>query len=263
MRAEKPPTPSMATAAPPPQTAPEARRPRAAWRSGAGTSVSASTKTRKRPRAAAGAGVAGAGDLVDRLEDHRGPVLPGDRGRPVGRVVVADDDLAGEVHRRHGLLQSLESPGKQVLLVVGGHDDGVVWRGAAHAPSRVAERERRVARPGAEKAPPKRRACAAEEDGARVRPRDRPLALALHRQGRPGDRGRASRRDRARRAPRPRAPRPPPGGDRRAVPGQPPDPDHRERGPGEAGACGPWTGSGPGWRPPWPASAGTPPTSVA
>src|SRR6266446_3939459 len=72
-------------------------------------------------------------DLVPRLGDDPRPGRPGDLGRAVRGVVVAHHELAAGGYGTHGRAQAVEGEGEQRLLVVGGHDDGVVW--PRHLPS--------------------------------------------------------------------------------------------------------------------------------
>ncbi len=75
----------------------------------------------------AGTGVARAADVVDRLENHPGAPVTGDRGRAILAVVVDNDDLDRAVPLPlvvpRGTFQRVEGAGEVVFLVPGRHDD--------------------------------------------------------------------------------------------------------------------------------------------
>src|SRR5688572_32804338 len=86
-------------------------------------------------RGAGCTGVARARDLVDRLEHHLGPRVPGDRSRGVGRVVVTDDEFCGApggFERHERVPDTPQRRGEAALLVEGWNDDRnlhLIWGG--------------------------------------------------------------------------------------------------------------------------------------
>ncbi len=81
--------------------------------------------------------VARAGDLVDWLEYHLRPGCARDFRSPVGRIVIADDELsrpALTLEHPHGLFQMVQGLGEKPLFVEGWDNDGdfqaviIPWR---------------------------------------------------------------------------------------------------------------------------------------
>ena len=190
-----------------------------------------------RPRAR----VAGPGDLVDRLEHHRAPRVPGGLGGAVGRVVVAHDELAAERRAPPAprARRRVSRAGAPPRCRPGGRWSSLVAASQRQDSRNGGEMPKASSRPGL---PRKSRATSGPGEEPRGGRRGPEPALDMS----PGPyiarwTAPPARRSRTRsspRAPGPRLPRPAPRRDRRPVPGEPAHPAHRERGPGEARASG-------------------------